>query len=278
MALIIAATDYTETGRNAVDYACKLASAQKVRLIIIHSYSVPVMFSDVPMPASLLDDTQHDSEDQMKKLVISMLRSYPELEIEGKVIYGDIVDAIEEYSRQHQTPRMIVIGNNAINESHSWPDSTLIEAIKDLPYPVLAVPGNAVYHTVQKICFAYDNKHSANDVALHQITYICKLFGAELHVVHALPELPSPDINPHVDPLAEKLMAPANPVYHQVFDNNVDRGIQTFIEKNNMDLLVVIPHKYTFFQGLFHKGHTKAIVHHTHIPILALHDARPISE
>src|ERR1035437_1329044 len=123
MPLIITATDFSDVGKNAVNYACKLASAQKAQLIIIHSYIIPVMFSDVPMPVSLVDDAQRDSDEQMNKLVSNMARAYPEVAIKGKVIYGDIVDAIEEYTEANIKPWMIVIGNSSVAENFTWLDN-----------------------------------------------------------------------------------------------------------------------------------------------------------
>jgi hypothetical protein len=50
MPLIIAATDFSDVAENAVNYACSLATAQKAEVMVIHSFIVPVMFSDIPMP------------------------------------------------------------------------------------------------------------------------------------------------------------------------------------------------------------------------------------
>ncbi len=58
MPLIIAATDFSDIAQNAVKYACNLAIAQKADLLILHSYIMPVMFSDVPIPAALVNDAQ----------------------------------------------------------------------------------------------------------------------------------------------------------------------------------------------------------------------------
>jgi nucleotide-binding universal stress UspA family protein len=273
MPLIITATDFSDTGTNAVNYACQLATAQQAQLVIIHSYMIPIMFSDVPMPATIVDDAQHDSEEQMIKLVAEMEGSYPGLDIKGKIVYGDIIDAIEEFTEENVKPWVVVIGNSSSREDSSWPDSTLIEALKTLKYPVIAVPPIAAYHPIGHICFAFDNKHSGHEAALQQVTELTKQLNAQLHVLHALPDIQNPDHNPDVDIAAQKILAPANPHYHTVFGNHTDQTIQTFNEENNMDLLIMIPHKYSFFQGLFHQGHTKAIVHNSRIPILALHDA-----
>ena len=69
MPLIITATDFSDVAENAVNYACSLATALKADVVILHSFIVPVMFSDIPMPVSLMNDAQGDADESMKKLV-----------------------------------------------------------------------------------------------------------------------------------------------------------------------------------------------------------------
>src|SRR5579872_4877218 len=180
MLLIITATDFSEVAENAVNYACKLASAQKAQIIILHSFIIPVMFSDIPIPGSLITDAQSDAEIQMSKLVGDMTTSHPGLDIKGKVIYGDTVDVLDEYTLDHNYPWLIVVGNSGPSENNSWPDSTLMNVFKKMEYPVLAIPPGLVYHTVQRICFAFDNKHKGNDAALQQIKDLTQRLNAEL--------------------------------------------------------------------------------------------------
>jgi len=55
----------------------------------------------------------------------------------------------------------------------------------------------------------------------------------------------------------EKLMKPVKPVYHFITDRNTDEGIIRFAEKNNLDLLIVMPKQRSFFESLIHKSFTK---------------------
>ncbi len=273
MSLIIAATDFSNIGKNAVNYACGLASAQNAQLIIVHSYLMPIMFSDVPMPATMINDTQHDAESQMDKLVNDCSAAYPDVNMEGKVVYGDIVDVIDEYSEEHIIPQIIVVGNSSAAEINTWPDSTLYETFKKVKYPVLAVPPGATFKPVQKLCFAFDNKHAGNHNAFSQLRDITGQLNAELHVLNIQANVPNQDNKPDFDEDAKTLLTTPNTKSHFLYEtNDINLGIETFIEKNNMDILAMIPRKHTFFEGLFHKSHTKALAHHSHIPVLALHD------
>jgi nucleotide-binding universal stress UspA family protein len=270
--LIVTATDFSEVAENAVAYACKLAAAQNARVMIIHSFVIPVMFSDVPMPGSLITDAQNDAEEQMAKLVAAMTAANPGITVNGKVIYGDTVDVLDDVAGADSNPWMIVVGNSGPGEAGSWPDSTLMNVFKKMEHPVLAVPPKYGYGTVRKVCFAFDNKHKGTDAALAQLTELAQRLHAELHVLTIQPRT-AEGSSVDIDGDAQHGLAAANPIYHSVYDTeDIDKAIKDFTAKNNIDWLIMIPRKHSFFEGIFHKSHIKAIAHDSAIPILALHE------
>jgi nucleotide-binding universal stress UspA family protein len=62
------------------------------------------------------------------------------------------------------------------------------------------------------------------------------------------------------------------PVYHFIESENIDESIHQFVIENQMNWLVVVPHKHSFFEGLFHKSHTKAMTRKLQIPVISLHE------
>lgn len=273
MPLIIAATDFSDVAENAVNYACSLASSQNAEVMVIHSFIVPVMFSDIPMPVSLMSDAQKDAEAQMKKLTDGMSKAYPGVKIKGKVIYGDTISVIEEYSEEKHRPWLVVVGNSSTAENNAWPDSVLIDAFKKLRFPVLGVPPEAIFGGVKKLCLAYDNKHSSNDTALQQVADISNRINAALHVLNVQPDVHNQDNQEYIDGDAKKILDPLNVHYHFVYEStNINGTIEDFVKTNDIDWLIMIPHKHSFFEGLFHRSHTTSVANHARIPILALHE------
>lgn len=272
MPLIITATDFSDVATNAVNYACSMAQAIGGQVVIIHSYSIPLMFSDVPMPVSYINDTEQDAETHLKKLVTGMRSMYAGVSIEGNVVFGEIVDAIDDYSSAHEQPWMIVVGNSIAN-GLTWPDSTLTEAFKKLKYPVLAVPPKAFYKPIKDVIFAFDNKHSGNVPAMVQLTDILQHLGAALTVLNIVAS--AEDKAEDIDLAVKSLLLQINPIYKIVLNENVEVAIENYIISNsNVDMLIMIPRKHSFFEGLFHKSHTKAVAAKSNIPILALHDTK----
>ena len=273
MPLIITATDFSAVAENAANYACQLALANNVRLVIIHSFVFPVIFSDVPMPASLINDTQEDAQEQVEEIVANYKKAYPSLDIQGLVIDGDVISSLEEYTEDNEAPWLVVLGNSTAGEEANWIDSNVISAFKHLKYPVLAIPPGLAYAPVKKICLAFDNKHENNSTALTQLADIAVQLNADLEVLNMQTDVFNRDNVTEIDADAIKILQPANPHINVLYDvQNMAATVEDFATKNNIDWLILIPRKHSFFEGLFHKSHSKAIAHHSHIPVLALHE------
>jgi len=69
----------------------------------------------------------------------------------------------------------------------------------------------------------------------------------------------------------DSLFENINHSFHFIENENVEDAIDDYVEKENMDMLIMIPRKYSFFESLFHKSKTKEMLFHSHVPILALH-------
>jgi hypothetical protein len=70
--------------------------------------------------------------------------------------------------------------------------------------------------------------------------------------------------------IVERLLNEVNYSYKDVAANDVIKGIETEAKDFNADLLVMVPHKYGFWEGILHKSKTSRMTHRTHIPLLAL--------
>jgi nucleotide-binding universal stress UspA family protein len=275
MPVIITATDFSEIGDNAVRYACQLAKDNEASVIVVHSFIVPIAFSETPMPVMPIDESREIAEDRMKKELNGLKAEFPDLDIVGKIMYGDIIDCLQEYIEDEgEKPWLIILGNSGTGEETSlWLGSTALSALKNLEYPVVAIPPGTKYTGVKKICFACDYKHVTGHLPSSELLDIVEHTKAELHILNV--DHNNKGFDPDAPLETEQLnqyLAPANPQYHFVDDTNTDEAINGFVQSNHMDWLVVIPHKHSFFEGLFHKSHVKAMVKMSQVPIVALHE------
>ena len=272
MSLIVTATDFSDVAANAVHYACNLAIASSAEVVVMHAFILPVAFNDVPMPVVPIDEARQSAEEGINSFVAELQRAYPTLTISGKVSYGDITDSLQEYAEETQ-PSVVVIGNSGEEGMSFWWGSNMLSALKNLPCPVVAVPLASKHNGIKNICFACDYKDISEKLPVKQLLDIIKMTGAQLHVLNVSHDNSNftPD-TPLDSGLLHEMLQEAAPVYHYTDSKDIDAGIQNFIESNSMDWLVVMPHKHSFFAGLFHKSHTSSMARMSHVPLVAIHE------
>lgn len=272
MPSIIAATDFSEVAENAVHYACNLALAYNTGLTILHSYMIPVSFTDNPMPVVPIEEGKEIAEEQMESLVESMQLAYPGVQISSYITYGDVTGSLKEYVTETD-PWMVVIGNSSHEGKGFWEAGNLLDELRKLPCPVMAVSPGIKYQPVKKICLTCDFHEIEGHLPASEIISLVQQTGASLHVLNV-------DHNnkhfgtdtPMESAILHDMLHAVTPEYHYADNEQVEEGIRQFIADNKMDWLLVTPHKYNFFTALFHKSHTKQILHHVNIPVIAIHE------
>lgn len=271
MPYILAATDLSPVSGNAVTYAASLAMRHQLPLVLLHSFVFPITANDVPMPASVVDDTRKDAENALASKKALLEAGHPGIKVSTEVIYGNFLDAIHQYTDIHGGPWMLVMGNSNTEEHTAWFFSTLKGASRALHFPLLAVPPSATYREVQKICYADDIEQQEHVHVLDALRDITLRNGAALHVLNVQRDASLHDDSYDVGDTTKELLADTNPQYHYRHSAGVDDSIQEFCVQEEIDWLVMVPGKYNFIEGLFHKSHTKVLAQTMDIPILLLH-------
>lgn len=271
MSLIITATDFTTTATHALYYAAALATKHKAQLTVLHSYIVPVTISETPMPVMSIEECREVAEKGIAKVVDELTVAFPDIAISSVVVFGDITEALTEYANE-KNPWLIVLGNSLHDEDSVWFSGNLIDIMRELTYPVLAVPTGTNYKDVDKLCFACDFKKETTSLPLGMVTAIAHEIGAELHVLNV--DHNNENFNadsPEVNEQLHAALGVAKPVYHYIDGVEVDAAILDFVNNHDIDWLIVAPHKHSFFERIFHKSHTKTLARSINIPLLALH-------
>jgi nucleotide-binding universal stress UspA family protein len=269
---IVVATDFSDVANNAVRFACEMAKDFQKAVTIFHSYVIPVTFGDNPMPVIPIEDSKAIAAESMDGLVNDLKFAYPDVEIDSHITYGDVTDSLDEYCERNM-PWLVIVGNSADDHNTLWFGSNVTSTLKNLPYRAMAVPASAQYKKPKKICLACDYKHLNDKFPASDLIDMVTASGAGLYVLNVDHNNKhfGTDTPAGAESLNE-LIKSANPQYHYIDNENANEGITAFIGKNNIDWLVVVPHKYGFWEGLFHKSHTSTLARTSHVPLIALHE------
>ena len=139
-----------------------------------------------------------------------------------------------------------------------------MSVIRNAHFPVLVVPDSYTGGEPQKLLFASDLDVTRTPVA--SIIDVVKKLGVQLHILH----VNNGGEDPHTADQLVQQLAPLQPVYHSVRDEEVGHGIQMYQAEVAADMLLILPHEHSLLERFFLKLHTSEIVHGSHVPVLCI--------
>ncbi len=272
MKTIIVPTDFSPAALNAANYAADMAKAIEADILLLHVFYVLVSYTEVPIIIDS-DTMRTDLESKLNNLKKQLQHKYGDtLKITAEVKMGRLIPELEAVCEQVQ-PYAVVMGSQGSSASdYRFFGSNSVETMRQLKSPVITVPRGAQFHNVKKIGLAIDFENEIDKAQLKEVKMMVHDFNAKLHILSISKKN---QYNPHSvfeSGVLMEMLAPLNHEYHFITNENIDEGIISFAEKNNIDLLVVIPKRHNLLDKLIHRSHTKQLVLHSHVPVMSLQD------
>lgn len=264
MNTIIVPTDFSPAADNAAEYAAQLAQQLNASVLLLHVYQLPVPMTDYPVLMVTAEDLRKGAEDGLGRTLEAAQKKYPGISFQIESRLGDVATEIEDACKERNAFALVVGTKDLRGFERFLFGDTTISLIKNSTFPVIAVPESSHVSVPQNMVLATDFTNAA-DIPTGTIAGIAGVLGANLHVVHV--EEKESKYYP------EELMqafAGINASYHAIKDDDVAEGLKHYVEQNNIDLVLVLPHKHNLYERLFFKGHTKGILHAMPVPVMSL--------
>ncbi len=272
MNTLLIPTDFSPVADNALKYAMDMATQYQLDITLFHvvQLSTPSVANVVYLDA--MTDLSKHAEEKMAEKINVLKVQYPDLNFSYKVDTGLFLDSLQSYCDEIK-PIAVIMGITGDGVGiDKIIGSNAILALNTLTTPLIVVPKNAYFKSVNRMCFACDLKNVATSTPLLAIKTYAKLFNAEVHILnidyknrHFSPDTPAEIdvLNLMFDNIEHK--------FHFIENESMQDAINDFIDQNDMDMLIMLPKKHSFFESLFKKSQTKEMLYQSHIPILALH-------
>ena len=272
MKTILAPTDFSPAAENAVNYAAELAMMTNSKLILFHSYTIPVPATEVPVVALPFEELEKQNTELLKELDKRLKIKFPSITTELITKPGFVVDEISTLEENKHVD-LVVMGLTGAGRTAALFGSNTTSVMKKSSKPVLGIPQKMAFKKPERVALACDYRGIVPDHVVDSFKEFVKLFGAKVLVFDVLKkaelvsyEKASAEVN-----LENSLGDVEHSLYFPSGDD-LPEQVNEFVERNNVDVLAVMPHNYTFFSGLFHRSDTKKIALKTHIPILSIHE------
>ncbi|HTB07847.1 MAG TPA: universal stress protein [Bacteroidia bacterium] len=272
MKTILVPIDFTPSSQNAAEYAAEFAKYSKSKLILLHVFSVPVPVADVPIVVIPMDEVEKENAKELKSVNKKLIHKHPGIETETIIRAGFVVEEILLVMDEYK-PDLIVMGLIGEGKSNGFFGSNATTVIKKAKCPVLTIHPDVKFKKPEKIALACDYTATVSDEVVNKFKYFINLFDSKVLIFDVLKRA---ELVSYQKAVAEvNLENSLGDMEHSMYypsGDDLQEETNNFVEKNNVDMLVMIPHNYPFFQNLFHKSATKKMAFQTKVPLLSIHE------
>lgn len=271
MSRILIPTDFSPVADNALKYAMDMATQYQLDITLAHVVQLTATDVANVVYVDLMKEMEQHAEEKMLEKIMGLRAEYPHLNFDFNVKDGLFLDSMEEICRE-VAPVAVIMGITGSGEGiDKLIGSNAILAMDNLTYPLIVVPKNAYFTSVNKICFACDLQHVATSTPLLAIKVFAKLFNAEIHILNIDHHNRNYTANtPNEIEVLNAMFENIPHSFHYIDHENVQEAINEFIGKNEMDMVIMLPKKHSWLESLFRKSQTKEMLYHSQIPVLAL--------
>ena len=279
MKKILIPTDLSPNAGNAIRYALNFCKNFPAELIFLH-----VTHPMLDLPDTSLEFYNpivfQDEKEQLNHVSSKLKHIFAEEKIElDKIKYsielriGFAADEIVRVAKGFNCDLIIMGTQGATGLGKLFLGSITYSVIKQTEIPVLAIPSDYVFKTIDKIVFATDYEGISNKKTLAPLFDLANTFAANVLMFHAI-EAKEP-IAAYIEELQ---VWKTEKNFHHVKHTNsiatcedVTQGIMEFADENDASIIAMIPNSYNFFTNLIHKSKTKEIALESKVPLLVLH-------
>ncbi len=251
-------------------YAAKLATTLQCPLRLVHSYNIPYVIGEFPVPVMMPDDQRQVAQEQLEHAVTALRAGFPELDIRPDLGYGIPADVLAE-AVEKEKPLVVVLGNDEATSPETWTGIDTAALMAEIEVPLLALPPAGDMPGISRVCLALSREQLLRSTPLEGLEPLQRGLRFKLSVLTVADGDADREGVP-LSPLMQQLEA-AGAVFTTIGASGEDLGSQLAAAARDQgaDCLAVLKHDRGFWSALFHKGHTEAILRETKLPVLAFH-------
>jgi nucleotide-binding universal stress UspA family protein len=267
--------DFSTVSVNAALYAVKMAEKMPKKEVVLYNVTEGVHAADDGTPLDFNGDAfLANNLRSLEHLQVSLFEmGLSPMEIFAEI--GDLPEKIKPTINQKSID-MIVMGvkGETKNYGDSFFGRNAMDISKSNSCPVMIVPADAVYRDTNKVAIAVDLKDVDKNIAIAPMKKWLDILQPELHFVYVGASSET-DLSPAQRAEKEKLEEMFKEYsfdFHILPKQEFSKAINEFVEKNQIEHIIVFPKRHGVIDGMFAANHTKKLAFHSHIPVLAIHE------
>ena len=273
MKRILVPTDFSDTARNAVEYAVHLALQANAGLILFHAYHASPLAADVPPDSFFTLEEIHTRSDQSLQAIRHEIlhRHGDTLTVECVSRCGFAVDEIVDFALEFDADLIVMGMQGAGYISETVIGSITTALLREAPCPVLVIDRHVKFTDIRRIVLACDYVQPPRRGTFEALKDFAGLFTSPwIYVVNVVGKnaVLVSSLEARNRPRVTEYLHHEGHSFHSVEDTDVVAGLKRFAEEKQADLMVMVPRRYSFWRGIFYAPLIKRMAFHTSVPLL----------
>jgi nucleotide-binding universal stress UspA family protein len=273
--------DFSEASVHAAEFAAALSHQTNVEhIILLNAYFVSAYETILPntdMVQLMDDEVEQNAADRIKKLENLKRRLHnhvkPGVKISTHLNRTHLLRAIVENAISKNVDLVLMgsKGNSSDDDTHIG--SHVIKISKACPVPLIVIPPAYSFEIIKRVVVACDFNKVTETVPLEALKRLLDKKKFDLLIVNIDSKAQNNEVD--AEKTAEKtalysMLRQYTPKYFYLNGTDVINGILQFAADKDAQLVIALPHKYSFFQSLLHNSVSQQLAESSSVPVLLL--------
>jgi nucleotide-binding universal stress UspA family protein len=269
---ILIPTDFSDNANKAISYAISLFGTDS-NYTLVNGFEVP--HSGATMLISIADILEKDALQLLNDTRENLISGIPSLngKLDVRAVMGTPDVAIRKLLATGDFDVLVMGTKGATGVKEVLIGSVAANVIGEVKIPVIAVPADTEVESPKRILFAVDDQCLTEGKLPEALQTLATDMDAEVMIVNVVPN----GEGAHAGSSKEQqgrgsgAFEGVKHSIHFIESNDVNQGIEDFIQENDVNMVAMVTRKQDLFSRLFGRSNTKAMAMHKHIPLFAFH-------
>jgi len=249
---VIIPIDFSNTSYSAMKYACEFQKEFNFSITCLHAY-----------------------EEKKPRRRVEKFRSVFQSDFELELIKGDLFSSFEYYSKRNKIDLIIMGTKGAQGIKKLFGGSNASNLMLQTSTPILIIPEDSNYESLNKILWASDYKPMINPNALDLLKDIAISTESTVRIAHVRTSDKKTDSNEKLEKRWEDhyFGREVRHSFKNIRRSSVSKGIKFYLDhKEDNNLLVLVRREYGFLDKLFRKNHAEEFAQSPTLPVMIIHE------
>lgn len=273
---IICPTDFSIASTNAAEYASKLAKLFAAELLFVNVQQVIPVVAAVSLGEGIGANVKENSvrmANRLKELSTETNKMFKiSTDYEVDVTAESMVNMLSAYGEENT---MIVMGTNGADDLYQYFfGSNTYQIIKKTSSPVLVIPENVSYGSIEKIVCAWDYS-TRSKFSFSLLSDFKKTFNplfVFLHISKHNTDISSDVFKALKSEIKDVLGDEKKIEFEQIFSDDIPESINAYMIESKANLLSITYNNRGLLKNIFHGRVAKELTETASYPVLVLHD------